>query len=86
MIDGHTRTCGLIGNPVEHTLSPLIHNTLAELLSHPLVYVPFHVEDENVHKAVEGAYALNVLGLNVTVPHKSRVMKSLVQVDRKSVV
>ena len=81
MIDGHTRTCGLIGNPVEHTLSPLIHNTLAELLSHPLVYVPFHVEDENVHKAVEGAYALNVLGLNVTVPHKSRVMKSLVQVD-----
>ncbi len=81
MIDGHTRTCGLIGNPVEHTLSPLIHNTLAELLHHNLVYVPFHVEENQVEKAVKGAFALNVLGLNVTVPYKSQVIKSLVQID-----
>ena len=45
VINGHTRTCGLIGNPVEHTMSPLIHNTLARMLSHNLVYVPFHVEE-----------------------------------------
>ncbi|MCM1127354.1 MAG: shikimate dehydrogenase [Lachnospiraceae bacterium] len=81
MIDGYTRCCGLIGNPVEHTLSPLIHNTLAELFSHNLVYVPFRVEEEQVRQAVEGAYALNVLGLNVTVPHKSRVMEGLKQID-----
>lgn len=81
MIDGRTRTCGLIGNPVEHTLSPLIHNTLAELLSQNLVYVPFHVEEGRVQQAVEGAYALNVLGVNVTVPYKSRVMESLLQTD-----
>lgn len=81
MIDGHTRTCGLIGNPVEHTLSPLIHNTLAKQLNHNLVYVPFHVEEGQVHQAVEGAFALNVLGLNVTVPYKSQVMDSLVQID-----
>lgn len=81
MIDGHTRTCGLIGNPVEHTLSPLIHNTLARCLGHNLVYVPFHVEEGKVSAAVEGAYALNMLGLNVTVPYKSQVMESLVQVD-----
>lgn len=81
MIDGHTRTCGLIGNPVEHTMSPLIHNTLAELLGHNLVYVPFHVEDGDVSAAVKGAYALNMLGLNVTVPYKSQVMESLVRID-----
>ncbi len=81
MIDGHTRTCGLIGNPVEHTLSPLIHNTLAEQLQADLVYVPFHVEEGWVQPAVTGAYALNILGLNVTVPYKSQVMDSLVQVD-----
>lgn len=80
-IDGYTRTCGLIGNPVEHTLSPLIHNTLAKKLSHNLVYVPFHVEEGKVLSAVQGAYALNLLGLNVTVPYKSQVMETLLEID-----
>lgn len=80
-IDGYTRTCGLIGNPVEHTLSPFIHNTLAEKLSHNLVYVPFHVEEGQILPAISGAYALNFLGLNVTVPYKSQVMDGLIQID-----
>ena len=80
-IDGYTRTCGLIGNPVEHTLSPFIHNTLAEKLSHNLVYVPFHVEEGQVLPAISGAYALNLFGLNVTVPYKSQVMDGLIQID-----
>ena len=53
--DGRTRTCGLIGNPVEHTLSPVIHNTLAEEFGHNLVYGPFKVEAEHVEEAVKGA-------------------------------
>lgn len=81
MIDGKTRTCGLLGNPVEHTMSPAIHNTLAKRRGHNLVYVPFLVEQGNLAAAVKGAYALNVLGLNVTVPYKSEVMESLVEVD-----
>ena len=48
MINGHTRTCGLIGNPVEHTMSPVIHNTLAGMLSHNLIYVPLLVEEGNL--------------------------------------
>lgn len=80
-INGKTRTCGLIGNPVEHTLSPMIHNTLAELLGHNLVYVPFPVEPGRVDTAVAGADALDVLGLNVTVPYKSEVIKSLKDID-----
>ncbi|WP_342756288.1 shikimate dehydrogenase [Kineothrix sedimenti] len=80
-IDGYTRTCGLIGNPVEHTMSPLIHNTLAEREGRNLAYVPFHVENGNVKAAIDGAYALNILGLNVTVPYKSEVMKYLTETD-----
>ena len=64
--NGHTRTCGLIGNPVEHTMSPLIHNYMAEKMGHNLVYVPFLVEHGSLKDAVKGAYALNMLGLNVT--------------------
>lgn len=80
-IDGHTRLCGLIGNPVEHTMSPVIHNTLAGLEGRNLVYVPFHVEKGAVEQAVLGAYALNILGLNVTVPYKSEVICSLTDID-----
>ena len=79
-INGKTRTCGLIGNPVEHTMSPVIHNTLATELGKDMVYVPFLVE-HHLEEAVKGAYALNVLGMNVTVPYKSEVIDCLTQVD-----
>ncbi len=81
MIDGYTRTCGLIGNPVEHTMSPAIHNTLAQCLGDNLAYLPFHVEAGLVGDAVRGAYALNLLGCNVTVPYKSDVIPYLVELD-----
>ena len=80
-ISGKTKICGLIGNPVEHTLSPMIHNTLADKLGHDLVYVPFPVEQGRVADAVRGADALRVLGLNVTVPYKSEVIESLQEID-----
>lgn len=80
-IDGKTRTCGLIGNPVEHTLSPVIHNTLAERLGHNMVYVPFLVGEGKVADAVKGADALNLLGMNVTVPYKSEVIGCLREID-----
>lgn len=80
-INGHTRLCGLIGNPVEHTMSPVIHNALAKGQGHNLVYVPFHVEREQLEAAVKGAYGLNILGMNVTVPYKSDVMPYLADID-----
>lgn len=80
-INGHTRLCGLIGNPVEHTLSPMIHNYLAEELSVNMTYVPFHVEQGRLADAVKGAYALNILGCNVTVPYKNDVISCLTEVD-----
>lgn len=80
-VDGKTNICGLIGNPVEHTLSPVIHNGLAEILGQNLVYVPFEVGEGKLEEAVRGAHALNILGLNVTVPYKSQVLKYLAGTD-----
>lgn len=80
-IDGYTRTCGLIGNPVEHTLSPVIHNTLSEMLDQKLCYVPLRVEKGYLEDAVKGAYALNLLGANVTVPYKTEVIPFLKEMD-----
>lgn len=79
--DGHTKTCGLIGNPVEHTLSPLMHNHMAEATGNNMVYVPFYVKKGALEDAVKGAYALNLLGVNVTVPYKSDVIPFLCEVD-----
>jgi len=81
IVNGHTRTCGLIGNPVEHTMSPVIHNNLADMTGNNLVYVPFHVPEGYVGDAVKGAYALNLLGMNVTVPYKSDVIPFLKEID-----
>lgn len=80
-IKGTTRVCGLIGNPVEHSISPLIHNTLAELCNVNMAYVTFKVQAEQVMPAVKGAFALNVLGMNVTVPHKQAVIDALADID-----
>lgn len=80
-IKGTTRVCGLIGNPVEHSVSPLIHNTLASKCGINMAYVTFKVETGQVKKAVDGAFALNVLGMNVTVPHKQEVIDALADID-----
>ena len=79
-INGKTYTCGLIGNPVEHTMSPVIHNTLAQKMNLNMVYVPFLVQ-QDLAAGVKGAYALNIQGLNVTVPYKSDVLEHLVSID-----
>lgn len=80
-VDGRTRICGLIGNPVEHTLSPLIHNTLAQKEGRNMIYVPFLVEHNQLKASVDGAFGLNILGMNVTVPYKSKVISHLKAID-----
>ncbi len=79
-INGHTKTLALIGNPVEHTMSPVIHNALAAVYGHNVVYTPYLV-DQDLEGAIRGAAALHFAGLNVTVPHKTEVMKYVVEVD-----
>ncbi len=83
-VKGTTRVCGLIGDPVAHTKSPLIQNMLADLCGIDLVYVPFHVtarSEEEMRALVQGAYALDILGLNATIPFKQLVIPHLVSID-----
>lgn len=77
MIDGHTHLVGLIGWPVEHSLSPAMHNSAFAVLNLNWCYVPLPVHPEQLEEAVAGLWALSFMGANVTVPHKEMVMSYL---------
>ena len=79
-ISGKAKVFGLIGHPVEHSLSPVLHHTLSDILGHEVLYAPFDVK-KDLESAIKGAYELNVYGLNVTVPYKQEVMEFLTEVD-----
>ncbi|GAB5046716.1 shikimate dehydrogenase [Thermodesulfovibrio sp. TK110] len=81
MITGKTRIIGIFGDPVEHTLSPLIHNEAFQYLGLDYCYVPFHVKKEYLKDAVFAIKALNIKGVNITVPHKEAVIKYLDEVS-----
>ena len=78
---GKTMVCGVMGCPIEHSMSPMMHNYYSEQMGVDMTYVPFKVEPGRVGDAVKGAYALNVHGINVTVPHKQAVMEYLTGID-----
>jgi len=79
-IDAKTRLCAVIGNPVEHSLSPAIHNAAFEALGLNYVYVAFRVED--VAGATGALRALESFrGLSVTIPHKISIMQHLDEID-----
>lgn len=80
-ITGRTNVVGLIGNPVEHSFSPPMHNAAFRALNLDYVYVTFDVEPSNLKKSIEGAFSLNIKGLNVSIPHKIEVMKYLNDLD-----
>ncbi len=81
MIDASTKLCGLIGHPVGHSLSPAIHNNLAEYMNINMAYLAYNVEDNQLEYAVKGGQALGLIGFNVTVPYKVQVMNYLKEVD-----
>ena len=68
---------GVIGDPIEHSLSPKMQNAAINKLKMDCIYLAFHVKSENVKEAVLGAKSLGISGLNVTIPHKERVMDFL---------
>ncbi|WP_283389833.1 shikimate dehydrogenase [Methanobrevibacter woesei] len=81
MIKGSTKVVGLIGEPVEHSFSPPMHNEAFKTLGLDYVYVPFNVSPNNLKSAIEGANSLNIQGLNVTIPHKINVINYLNELD-----
>ena len=83
-ITGQTKIVGIIGDPIKHSRSPQIHNAAIAALGLDYVYVPFHVEPDNLGAAIEGFKATNVVGINVTIPHKQNVMPYLDEISREA--
>ncbi|MDY6785989.1 MAG: shikimate dehydrogenase [Cyanobacteriota bacterium] len=80
LIRGTTQLLGIIGHPVEHSLSPVIQNAALAHLGLDYVYLPFPVHPENLEKAIAGFEATGVVGFNVTLPHKAEVLPLLSQI------
>ncbi len=76
-ISGRTKVAAIIGFPVEHSLSPVIHNAAFRSLGLDWIYVPFSVPPVSIREAVEGIRALGIAGVNVTVPHKESIIPYL---------
>jgi shikimate dehydrogenase len=81
MISGKTKVCAIIGDPIEHSLSPAIHNAAFNACSLDYVFVAFQVKREELREAVQGFKALGVAGFCVTIPHKVAVMAYLDALD-----
>lgn len=72
---------GIIGYPIGHTLSPLMHNTAIKQLGIDYIYLPFEVKKENIRIAIGGLKGLGIKGINVTIPHKESVIPYLDSLD-----
>ena len=83
-LTGHTRIVGVIGDPVEHSRSPQMHNAAFAKAGLDYVYVPFHVRPGDLADAITGFKAINVVGINVTLPHKQAVIRSLTSISREA--
>lgn len=81
MITGKTNVVGVIGDPVEHSLSPIMHNAAFNHLNLDYVYVAFHVKRGMAKRATEAMKTFNIRGLNVTIPHKVDILDYIDKVD-----
>jgi len=79
-LTGKTQVLGIIGCPVEHSLSPPMQNAALAALAVDAVYVPFAVEPVTLETAIAGLWSLGIQGFNVTIPHKQTVIPYLVSV------
>jgi len=80
-ITSRTGLYGIIGNPISHSLSPVMQNAAFEAAGLDAVYLALHVESSLLRQAIEGFRAINLLGFSVTIPHKVAVMKYLDELD-----
>jgi len=79
-ITGTTKLLGVIGHPVEHSLSPIMHNAALTELGLDYVYLPFPIAPENLADAIAGFAAIGVTGFSVTIPHKQAIIPLLSEI------
>lgn len=87
MITGKTKLLGVIGHPVEHSLSPVMHNAVIAHLKLDYVYLPLPVKPEDLEVALSGFAAIGLKGFNITIPHKQAIIPflSVVLADAQAV-
>jgi len=81
MIKGTTKLLGVIGHPVEHSLSPAMHNAAIAHLGVDFVYLPFPVKPGDLKAAIAGFAAIGVRGFSITIPHKQAILPLLSEVS-----
>jgi shikimate dehydrogenase len=79
-ITGTTKILGVIGNPIAHSLSPIIHNAAIEQLGLDYRYLAFPVAPADLKTALAGFAAIGVIGCSVTIPHKQAIMSLLTEI------
>lgn len=80
-ISANTKVCGILGDPVEHSLSPAMHNAAFKKVGLDYIYLPFHVTPGNLPGAIDGLKSLGLRGVNVTIPHKVSVIPLLDELE-----
>lgn len=81
IIRGTTQLLGVIGDPVSHSLSPVMHNAAIAHLGVDYVYLPLPVKPDQLQTALEGFTAIGLQGFNITIPHKQCVIPLLSEVS-----
>lgn len=81
LITGKTKLLGIIGDPIEHSLSPLMHNEAIDSLNQDYVYIPFPVQQQDLAKAIDGFEAIGLVGFNITIPHKQAIIPFLSEIS-----
>ena len=81
LITGKTKLLGIIGEPIEHSLSPVMQNAAIAHLGLDYVYLPFPVKGEDLEEAIEGFETIGLVGFNITIPHKQAILPFLSEVS-----
>ncbi|NEO61450.1 MAG: shikimate dehydrogenase [Moorea sp. SIO4G2] len=80
-ITGTTKLLGVIGDPVEHSLSPLMHNRAIASLDVDYVYLPLPVKSADLKNAIAGFEAIGLVGFSITIPHKQTIIPLLSEIS-----
>ena len=81
IITGKTKLLGVIGHPVEHSLSPIMHNAAIAYLGLDYVYLPLPVHPDNLQTAISGFAAIDLVGFNITIPHKQAITPLIAEIS-----
>ena len=81
MIKGTTKLLGVIGHPIEHSLSPIMHNAAISHLGLDYVYLAFPIKPEDLNAAISGFAAIGLEGFSITIPHKQAILPLLSEIS-----